>query len=76
MYVTVACGGPAIEPELVDRVFGPSREVLEAPVDPDARFMRLAVARLLAIAMGGDVTYRHDGEIGVFEATLSSVTRD
>ncbi len=56
--------------ELTQRVFDPSQEVLGAPVDPDARFMGLSVARQLAITMGGGLTYRYEDGMGIFEVTL------
>lgn len=70
IYLTVSTAGPGLPEELAARVFGPSREVLGAPVDPDARFMGLSVARELAIAMAGELTYRYDDGVRIFEVAL------
>lgn len=66
--LTVSCVGVALPPDLEQRIFGP--EPSGAPANPDTRLLGLSVARRLAMAMGGDIRYRHEAGCSEYEVTL------
>jgi signal transduction histidine kinase len=70
MRLTVSSTGPGLPEDLETRIFGPQDERMDAPIDPDTRLLGLSVARRLAVAMGGDVRYRHEVGRSEYEVTL------
>jgi signal transduction histidine kinase len=67
--VEVADDGPGIPPEVQEAVFTPYYTLRPTPGLTGSIGLGLTVGRQLARLMGGDVTYRHDGE-SVFTVTL------
>lgn len=74
MRMTVGSNGPPLPDDLEDRIFAHGGEQLGAPINPDTRLLGLSVARRLAVAMGGDIRYRHDDGRTDFEVTLRAAT--
>ncbi len=72
--LTVSSTGSALPPDLENRIFG--SEPLGAPTNPDTRLLGLSVARRLAIAMGGDLRYRHEAGCTEYEMTLRAAQLD
>ncbi len=70
MRLTISSTGPGLPEELEARIFAPQDERVDAPIDPDTRLLGLSVARRLAVAMGGDIRYRHESWRTEFEVTL------
>jgi signal transduction histidine kinase len=67
--VEVADNGPGIPPEVQEAVFTPYYTLRPTPGLTGSIGLGLTVGRQLARLMGGDVTYRHNGE-SVFTVTL------
>ena len=76
MRLTVSSTGAALPDDLVVRVFGAHTGYVGAPMNPDTRLLGLSVARRLAIAMGGDIRYRHDAGCAEYEVTLRAAQPD
>ena len=76
MRLTVSSTGPPLPVALSERVFAGLSEGSGAPIDPDARFIGISVARQLAIAMGGDLRYRYEDGRSEFEVTLRAARSD
>ena len=72
--LTVSSTGSALPLDLENRIFG--SEPLGAPTNPDTRLLGLSVARRLAIAMGGDIRYRHEAGCTEYEVTLRAAQLD
>lgn len=70
MRLTVGSTGAGLPAELEERIFCHDGETLGAPMNPDTRLLGLSVARRLAVAMGGDIRYRHDAGRTDLEVTL------
>lgn len=65
-YVAVCDDGPGIAPDQVERAFVPFERVGGAPTQPASIGVGLSVARGLARAMGGELTYTRDGGVTTF----------
>jgi signal transduction histidine kinase len=68
-YLQVIDHGPGIPAEMREQVFLAYRSAAEIPGRTASIGLGLTVSRQLARLMGGDVTYRYEGE-SVFELTL------
>jgi signal transduction histidine kinase len=73
--VEVADNGPGIPPEVQEAVFTPYYTLRPTPGLTGSIGLGLTVGRQLARLMGGDVTYRHNGE-SVFTVTLPQKARE
>jgi signal transduction histidine kinase len=69
VYVRVCDDGPGIPGDRWHSIFEPYERENGRDQQPASVGLGLAVSRQLARRMGGDLTYRHDGE-SVFELTL------
>ncbi|MFP5333442.1 MAG: ATP-binding protein [Acidimicrobiia bacterium] len=70
--IEVSDHGPPIPSGLQERIFEPFQSALDATDRPAGSVgLGLAVSRMLARRMGGDLTYRHDGR-SVFCVELSA----
>lgn len=67
--VAVSDSGGPIAPEEVERIFEPFQRG-SGLLDSKSVGLGLAVARKLAIAMGGGLVYKHDGSFSSFIVTL------
>lgn len=74
--LTVSSTGSALPGDLEERIFGHHGERLDAPMNPDTRLLGLSVARRLAVAMGGDILYRHGAGRTEYEVTLRAAQGD
>jgi signal transduction histidine kinase len=70
LHMTISADSTPMPDDLFERVFCAFEELVAGPIGPDSRFMALSVARRLAIAMGGDLSYRHEAGQSDFEVTL------
>jgi signal transduction histidine kinase len=68
--VRVCDNGPGIPEPQRDLVFDPYYRAHENPTQPASFGLGLAVSRRLAEAMGGDLTFAHDGEKSIFEVRV------
>jgi signal transduction histidine kinase len=73
VQIAVCDDGPPLPPEVAQRVF--DRYFKERPSGgrPASVGIGLTISRDLAHLMGGDLTYRHDGEWSIFELSLPAV---
>jgi PAS domain S-box-containing protein len=73
--VAVIDNGPGIEPEDVESIWQPYvRAHPDTSTTTDSIGLGLAVARQLAELMGGQLSYRHDDGLSIFELTLPATT--
>lgn len=68
--VLVCDSGSPIPDDDRERIFQPYQRAHDAPGLAGSIGLGLAISRQLAQLMGGDVTYRHDGNESIFELTL------
>lgn len=68
--VLVCDNGPPISEEDRELIFQPYERAHNAPGLTESIGLGLAISRQLARLMGGDLTYRHQHEEGIFELTL------
>lgn len=62
--------GPGLASDQVPRLFSPYESMHGTPSQPDNIGLGLWLSRRLARVMGGDLTYRREGDLTVFELTL------
>ncbi len=70
LHLAVSADSPPLPDELIERVFCTFEELVAGPIGPDSRFMSLSVARRLAMALDGDLSYRHEAGRTDFDVSL------
>ena len=68
--VRISDDGPHIDEGLRERIFEPYQRAHEEPTQPSSVGLGLTVSRRLARLMGGDLTYRREGDRNVFRLSL------
>lgn len=72
--ILLADDGPGVGEEEADRIFEPYHRSRRSETTPGSIGLGLSVSRILARLMGGELSYRRDGEWTVFELTLVDAT--
>ncbi len=71
--IAVCDDGPALAAEVAERIFDRYYRDRHSGEQPGSVGIGLTISRDLARLMGGDLTYRHDGEWSIFELSLPGV---
>ena len=71
--IIIADDGPPISPDRQQAIFDPYVSAHEGGQQLGSIGLGLFISRKLALLMGGDLAYRHDGEHGMFELSLPCV---
>lgn len=74
--VEVRDDGPALHPTDRDRIFQPYTRAHDRPGVTVSVGLGLSVSLRLALLMGGDLTYDHDGEESVFRLEVPEMVED
>lgn len=74
--VEVRDDGPALHPTDRDRIFQPYTRAHDRPGVTVSVGLGLSVSLRLALLMGGDLTYDHDGEESVFRLEVPELVED